>query len=137
MRSDLARSSLSCAVAGLLASIVLFPDVAHSQYQPLIKPGLCAQGYAPVCGIRKKTLVTYVNACAAQGAKAKLIAADRGCFEGCPPRYSPVCGTNAAGKRQVYGNTCEAEKSGATDIQKDRCLIRRTTSPGSSVGAVP
>lgn len=136
------RSGLSvAAIAGVmaLAAIVFAPQAAQSQHQPLVKPGVCAQGYVPVCAVKQKTLVTYVNACAARGVNARIIATDRACFEGCPAQYAPVCGTDTAGKRQLYGNVCEAQKSGATDIRKGRCrmMLRRTSSPGAAVGAVP
>lgn len=125
--------------AMVLAAIAFASPTARAQHQPLVKPGVCAQGYVPVCAIKQKTLVTYVNLCAAHGVNAKVIAADRGCFEGCPARYAPVCGTDGAGKRRLYGNACEAEKSGATDIRTGRCriMLRRASSPGPAVGAAP
>jgi hypothetical protein len=136
------RSGLSVtAIAGImaLAAIAFTPHAALAQHQPLVKPGVCAQGYVPVCAVKQKTLVTYVNACAAHGVNARIIATDRACFDGCPARYAPVCGTDNAGKLRLYGNACEAEKSGATDIRKGRCrtILRRVTSPGAAVGAVP
>lgn len=136
MRSS---SSLIAAAVGLaLAALAFAPHDAQAQHQPLIKPGVCAQGSVPVCAVKQKILVTYVNACVARSVNAKVIAPDRGCFDGCPAKYVPVCGTDASGKRQLYGNACEAQKSGATDIQKGRCrLTRRNASPGAAVGAVP
>jgi hypothetical protein len=133
------RSGLAGAVfAVALSSGAFAPGAAHAQHQPLIKPGVCAQGYVPVCAVKQRTLVTYVNGCAARGVNARIIAADRGCFEGCPERYAPVCATDTAGKPRLYGNACEAEKSRATNIRNGRCrLIRRTNSPGAAVGAVP
>lgn len=134
MRSALSRTAIVAAL--YLAAIA--PNAAHAQHQPLIKPGVCAQGYVPVCAVKQKTLVTYVNGCAARGVNARVIEADRACFEGCPARYAPVCGTDGTGKKRLYGNACEAEKSGATEIRKGRCrLIRRAASPGAVVGAVP
>jgi hypothetical protein len=131
--------SLMAAAAGLaLAALAFAPHAAQAQHQPLIKPGICAQGSVPVCAVKQKILVTYVNACVARSVNAKVLAPDRGCFDGCPAKYVPVCGTAASGKRQLYGNACEAQKSGATDIQKGRCrLIRRNASPGAAAGAVP
>lgn len=108
----------------LLAVTTLPPPEANAQHQPLVKPGVCAQGYVPVCALKRKTLVTYVNACAARGVNARILA-DRACIEGCPARYAPVCGTDATGKRRVFGNACEAEKSGATGIRKGSCRIAR------------
>lgn len=136
MPSALSLTATAGALA--LAAIAFAPLPARAQHQPLVKPDVCLQGTAPVCAVKQKTLVTYVNACVARGVNARVIAADRSCFDRCPARYAPVCGTNASGKRQLYGNACEAEKSGATDVQKGRCrVLRRTTSPGAAVGAVP
>lgn len=123
MRST-SRAAAILAIA-LLAVPLCGPSDAPAQHQPLIKPGLCAQGYVPVCAVKQKTLVTYVNACAARGVNARIIAMDRACFDGCPPQYSPVCGIDSSRKRRVYGNACEAEKSGATDIRKGSCRLVR------------
>jgi hypothetical protein len=133
MRS--AVSFVAMTVAMALATLAPLP--AQAQHQPLVKPGVCVQGFVPVCAVKQKTLVTYVNDCVARGVNAKVIAADRGCFDGCPAKYAPVCGTDSSGKRRLYGNACEAEKSGATDVHKGRCLIRRATSPSAAVGAAP
>jgi hypothetical protein len=133
------RPALSfAAMTVAMALAALAPHAAQGQHQPLVKPGVCVQGFVPVCAVKQKTLVTYVNACVARGVNATVLAADRGCFEGCPAKYVPVCGTDSSGQRRLYGNVCEAEKSGATDVHKGRCrLIRRTTSPGAAVGAAP
>ncbi|HWV55792.1 hypothetical protein [Pseudorhodoplanes sp.] len=138
MRSVLTAMTIAGAI--VLAAVALAPNAAHAQHQPLIKQGLCGHGgNVPVCAVKQKTLVTYVNSCVALGVHARVIAMDRGCIEGCPARYAPVCGTDTGGKRRLYGNACEAEKSGATDIRKGTCrkLFRRIASPGTSVGAVP
>jgi hypothetical protein len=134
MRSDLRAAICS----GLLFAALFASQPAPAQHQPLVKPGVCAQGYFPVCAVKQKTLVTYVNACTARGVQARIIAADRACLEGCPPRYAPVCGVDAGGQRRVFGNACEAEKSGATDIRTGSCrriLVRRGSTKGESVGA--
>lgn len=120
--SSMQPSSLCFIV--LFAAIAVSPQNAHAQHQPLVKPGVCAQGYLPVCAVKQKALVTYVNACAAHGVNARILA-DRACFEGCPARYIPVCGTDATGKRRIYGNACEAEKSGAAGIRKGACRLTR------------
>jgi hypothetical protein len=136
MQSGLAFMATAGTLA--LAAIVFASSGAQAQHQPLIKPGVCVQGFVPVCAVKQKTLVTYVNACVAHSVNATVIAADRGCFDGCPSRYAAVCGTDASGRRRLYGNACEAQKSGATDVQKGRCrAIRGTTSPGAALGAVP
>lgn len=96
-------------------------NAAHAQHQPLVRAGPCAQGYVPVCAVKQKTLVSYVNACAARGVNARVIEVNRACLEGCEQKYRPVCATDGDGKRRVFGNTCEAEKSGATDIRKGSC----------------
>ncbi len=129
----------SAICAGLLfTAALLAPQPVQAQHQPLVKPGVCAQGYVPVCAVKQKTLVTYVNACAAQGVKARIIASDRACIEGCPAQYAQVCGTDAKGQRRVFGNACEAEKSGATDISKGSCRriqVRRVSPKGGSTAA--
>jgi hypothetical protein len=112
------------AAAGILAGVIfaavwLTPDVAQAQHQPLIRLGSC-DGYQPVCAVKQKTLVSYVNVCAARGVNARVVSPDRACIEGCPRQYAPVCAT-ASGQRRVFGNSCEAEKSGAVDIRKGTC----------------
>jgi hypothetical protein len=123
--------------ACLLAAWMQEPRMALAQGQPLVRLGPCPQGFLPVCAMKQKALVTYVNACAARGVNARVITADRGCIDGCPRDYAPVCATDGTGQRRVFGNTCEAEKSGATDIRTGTCrrVLRRVSSRGGSVGA--
>jgi Kazal-type serine protease inhibitor domain len=103
-----------------VAACALMPKGAVAQGQPLIRMGNCPAGYHPVCAVKKRTLVTYVNACAARSVGARVIAS-RACMEGCPRQYVPVCATNAAGARHTYGNACEAERSGANIVRKRGC----------------
>jgi hypothetical protein len=114
-------------IALLIVCAIAIADAAHAQHQPLVRPGPCAQGYVPVCAVKQKTLVTYVNACAARGVNARVIELNRACLEACERKYQPVCATDGDGKRRVFGNACEAEKSGATDIRKGSCrrFLRR------------
>ncbi len=121
-----------------IVALLLTMQTARAQHQPLIKSGACGHGgYFPVCAVKQKTLVTYVNVCAARGVNAQVIATGRGCLEGCPTRYAPVCGTDRTGQPRLYGNACEAEKSGATDIRTGRCRIIRRGTSGADVGAAP
>jgi hypothetical protein len=104
----------------LLAACTVPTTETPAQGQPLIKLGACPQGYFPVCAVKKRTLVTYVNACAAKGVGARVVS-DRACLEGCPRQYSPVCAIDGAGARSTFGNACEAEKSGAKIVRNRGC----------------
>lgn len=106
-------------VVVLLAFLSSAP--AHAQGQPLIIPGLCAGGgQVPVCAVKKRTLVTYVNDCAARGARARVIH-HRACVEDCPRRYNPVCAIDDSGKRRTYGNACDAQRAGAKIVRNRDC----------------
>ncbi len=109
------------AIAAAILLALLWPGPAGGQGQPLIMAGPCAGGgYLPVCAVRKRTLVTYVNACTARGAGARVIN-DHGCHEGCPRRYAPVCAIDKHGSRSTFGNACEAERSGAQVVRNRGC----------------
>ncbi len=103
-----------------MAGVVVAPDAVLAQGQPLIKLGACPHGYYPVCAVKKRILVTYVNACAATGVGARVIT-EHACMEGCPRQYAPVCAIDASGTRRTFGNSCEAEKSGAKLVRKRGC----------------
>jgi hypothetical protein len=109
-------------VAAILVTLWLpSPQAALAQGQPLIMAGPCAGGgYSPVCAVKQRTLVTYVNACAATGAGARVVS-HHACHEGCPRQYAPVCATDAAGARHTFGNACEAERSGAHIVRSRGC----------------
>lgn len=113
------RNPMAAAVIAGLA--LLAPAQALAQGQPLIIPGLCAGGgHTPVCAVKKRTLVTYVNDCTAIGAGARVVSY-HACREGCPRRYAPVCAIDADGRRRTFGNSCEAERSGAKIVRNRGC----------------
>lgn len=108
-------------IVALAVAVLLAPAPALAQGQPLIIPGQCSGGgYTPVCAVKKRTLVTYVNDCAAIGAGARVISY-HACHEGCPRQYVPVCGIDASGRRATFGNACEAERSGAKIVRNRGC----------------
>ena len=96
---------------------------ALAQHQPLISAGVCAGPYDPVCArSRKKTLITYPNACLAASDRAKVISKGA-CPEVCPTIYSPVCAVDDAGHRRTYGNACQANAAGARVLSNRRCAL--------------
>lgn len=108
-------------IAALAVAALLAPAQALAQGQPLIIPGQCSGGgYTPVCAVKKRTLVTYVNDCAAIGAGARVLRY-HACQEGCPRQYAPVCAIDDAGRRITFGNACEAERSGAKIVRNRGC----------------
>lgn len=110
------------AAAALLSS-PHFAMPAAAQGQPLLMMGPCGgHGYHPVCArSRKKTLVTYVNSCAARSDGARVIN-NGACPEACPMVFKPVCALDAAGKRKTFGNDCQAKAAGAKILRGGRCI---------------
>jgi hypothetical protein len=114
------RATIAAFALALLLACSVSTTEAPAQGQPLIKLGACPQGYFPVCAVTKRTLVTYVNACAARGVGARVVS-NRACLEDCPRRYAPVCAVDGAGVSSTFGNACEAEKSGARIVRNRGC----------------
>lgn len=112
---------MMCGVALGLSSSIATP--AAAQGQPLIMAGPCGHyGYHPVCArSRKKTLVTYVNECAARGDGARIVSAGA-CPTNCPMVFKPVCALDARGKRKTFGNDCQAKAAGAKILRGGRCV---------------
>jgi len=108
--------------AAVMAGLALLaPAEARAQGQPLIIPGQCSGGgYTPVCAVKKRTLVTYVNDCPAIAAGARVVSYPA-CHDGCPRQYAPVCAIDAAGKRSTFGNACDAERAGAKIVRNRGC----------------
>jgi hypothetical protein len=108
--------------AAVIAGLALCAPVeAMAQGQPLIIPGQCSGGgYTPVCAVKKRTLVTYVNDCTAIAAGARVVSY-HACHEGCPRRYAPVCAVDSTGRRATFGSACEAERSGAKIVRNRGC----------------
>ena len=106
-----------------LAMFLLDTRVVPAQHQPLVSPGVCAGLYDPVCArSRKKTLITYANACLASSDRAKVIS--RGaCPDACPTIFDPVCAVDEAGRRKTYGNACQATAAGARVLSSRRCTL--------------
>lgn len=109
--------------AACLASSLIFTMPAAAQGQPIIMPGACGGGgYHPVCArSRKKTLVTYVNDCAARNDGARVIG-QGACPTACPMIFKPVCAVDGTGKRKTYGNECQAKAAGAAIVRQMRCV---------------
>ena len=114
------RLRTAALAVALIAGVIGAPKEGLAQGQPLIGLGGCPEGFYPVCAVKKRTLVTYVNACAARSAGARVVTS-RACLEGCPHQYAPVCAIEASGKRSSFGNVCEAEKSGAKIVRNRGC----------------
>jgi hypothetical protein len=120
--TELRKLKMSFRIAAIVVmGITLFSSQqVLAQGQPLIALGQCAGGYFPVCAVKKRILVTYVNSCAARSAGARVIS-DHACQEGCPRQYVPVCAKDAAGRHFTFGNACEAERAGTTIVRQRGC----------------
>jgi hypothetical protein len=113
---------LGCLAGCALSWLAVAPMPAAAQGQPVIMMGLCgAYGYQPVCASVKGALVTYVNACAAQNAGAR-VTGNGACPEACPMIFKPVCARDTGGNRKTFGNDCLARLAGAKPIRNGRCL---------------
>ena len=108
--------------AALSGAIVFSAGSAPAQYQPIIRPGLCSFQYQPVCGVvRKRTLITYGNACDAKAARARIVSDDA--CDPCSHIYKPVCARDANGARKTFANECTAKAAKAEIIRRGRCLL--------------
>ncbi len=110
-------------IAVLCGALFFAAKSALAQYQPLIRPGVCTFQYQPVCAVaRKRTLVTYGNACAAKAVGARIVA-DGACNDACSHLYKPVCARVAKGARKTFANECTAKAAKAEIIRRGRCLL--------------
>lgn len=110
-------------VAALSGALFSAGGSALAQHQPLIRPGACTFQYQPVCAVaRKRTLVTYGNACSAKSALARIVS-DGACNDACPHLYKPVCARDANGARKTFANACTATAAKADVIRRGRCLL--------------
>lgn len=81
-----------------------------------IRPDVCPEIYAPVCGFDNKT---YGNTCEANAAGAN-VAYEGECEEPmipCPEIYQPVCGIDGV----TYSNDCEANNAGIEVKHEGEC----------------
>jgi hypothetical protein len=110
-------------IIAALLSAAFAADHAQAQYQPVIRQGVCTFQYQPVCAVaRKRTLVTYGNACDARNARARIVS-DGACNDACPHIYKPVCTRDAKGARRTFANACTAKAAKAAVIHRGRCLL--------------
>ena len=110
-------------IIAALSGAIVAADGALAQYQPIIRPGVCSFQYQPVCAVsRKRTLVTYGNACDAKAARARILS-DGACNDACSHIYTPVCARDAKGARKTFANACMAKAAKAEIIRRGRCLL--------------
>ena len=113
-------ASITAIVAGCF--FFLQEHSALAQWQSVIHTTNCPFAYQPVCASRKRTLITYANACAARSALARIVS-DGVCPDNCPSIYQPVCARDANGKRRTYANACAAKNENAKIVRNARCLL--------------
>lgn len=107
--------AFACAISIGAAQVPAFAQGAFST-------GACPSIHDPVCGRKKKTLITYANGCLAANDRATVLA--RGaCPQACPMIYQPVCAEDSQGVRRNYGNACAATADGARIIRNRRCWV--------------
>jgi hypothetical protein len=110
-------------IAALSGAAFFAGDDAFAQYQPVIRQGVCTFQYQPVCAVsRKRTLITYGNACDARNARARIVS-DGACNDACPQIYKPVCARDAKGARRTFANACTAKAAAVELIHRGRCLL--------------
>lgn len=88
----------------------------------LLSAGACPTFLDPVCGRKKKQLLTYANGCLAANDRATVLAKGA-CPQACPMIYQPVCAEDAQGVRRNYGNACAATADGAKIVRNRRCFV--------------
>ena len=107
--------TLACAI------VVSFAPPAFAQ-SLVLSTGACPGLHDPVCGRKKKQLITYANACLAANDRATILAKGS-CPQACPMIYQPVCAEDSQGVRRNYGNACAATADGAKIVRNRRCFV--------------
>lgn len=116
------RIGLRVALFALGCAIVAGSAVSASAQSFTLSTGACPGLHDPVCGRKKKQLITYANACLAANDRATILA--RGaCPQACPMIYQPVCAEDSQGVRRNYGNACAATADGAKIVRNRRCFL--------------